>query len=362
MPPVQRQPLLQGISLAVFSIFATLSFFICFVLISAGIIGTILITKWSAFSQQAQLSTSELGGLALTALTASPAQTQNISTFLILGTDQLSTRGDATILTDTIMLASLNHKTGKVTLISLPRDLWSQTYQSRINALYSYGLTQLPTAPTTLITNEVAALTGIPIHYTVVVSLNQVATLIDLLGGVEVTVQEGFTDTQFPRPDIDVTTETDPAILYKTVVFEPGTQTLSGERSLEFIRSRKSQGDEGTDEARAARQQQVIIALVTKLRSSQIITDTTLLAKLWRWYTTEFGRQLPPSTIASFSQTIWSVRNTLTIERASIPIFPDNESGIIYHPPVSQTRGQWLYHIKDATLFVSFFKNQIGIL
>jgi anionic cell wall polymer biosynthesis LytR-Cps2A-Psr (LCP) family protein len=46
---------------------------------------------------------------------------------------------DGPNLTDTIMLASIDFKADKVTLVSIPRDLWLPDTNQKINAAYAIG-------------------------------------------------------------------------------------------------------------------------------------------------------------------------------------------------------------------------------
>ena len=126
-------------------------------------------------------------------------------------------------------------------------------------------------------------------------------TIIDLLGGITVDVSEGFTDTEFPRDDVDLTTAKTHDELYETVTFKTGNQDMDGVTALKYIRSRKSTNlEQGTDIARSERQQQVLTALVNKLLSFSVIRDTDTLAELYLYYNTEFDQQISKLEVDSY--------------------------------------------------------------
>jgi len=194
-------------------------------------------------------------------------------TFLILGTDQRPSGNS--LLTDTILLAVINAKSGNYLLFSIPRDLWLDDLQTKINALYYYGQEKNSNDGTQLVKEKLEEIFDWPINYSIVLEMEDIKKIIDLIGGVEVTVERAFVDKQFPRDD--------GSNEIMTIKFKQGKQTFSGERALQFIRSRKSEDFiEGTDLARQKRQQKVIVAL-----KSKIVSDRTLFlnaGKLGRLY------------------------------------------------------------------------------
>src|SRR5579859_1629097 len=88
------------------------------------------------FAQNAQVTPAQFFQTIKTGWSTKPNQTDGHVNFLILGTDSLTNRGHDTVLTDTMLLVSLNLKTGKIAMFSMPRDLWNEDYKTKINALY----------------------------------------------------------------------------------------------------------------------------------------------------------------------------------------------------------------------------------
>ncbi|MEZ4087095.1 MAG: LCP family protein [Candidatus Gracilibacteria bacterium] len=161
-------------------------------------------------------------------------------------------------LTDTILLASINPKTEKISFLSIPRDLY---YKGRkINELYSkYGVTELQRA--------VSEITGIYPEKYVIFNFDSFVDLVDILGGVSIEVQKKLVDNAYPGAGNS----------YTTVVFEPGTYQMDGETALKYARSRKSTSDFD----RAARQQQVIEAVKIKAKKLNITARLDLATKIY---------------------------------------------------------------------------------
>jgi LCP family protein required for cell wall assembly len=262
----------------------TIFFLFLFFLITVVGVGYYAYVKAESFAQAAGTPLPQLIQIAKEGWNSKPIQEDDHINILILGTDQIANRGNAPVLTDTIMISSLNLKTGSISMFSLPRDLWHVGYDTRINALYTYGKDRYSTEPERFPREVVEEMTGIRIQHTFVITLDTLAKLIDEVGGVSVDIKEGFIDPQFPRNDVDVTKVHDPKLLYETVEFKSGVQNLTGKQVLKYVRSRHSQNDQGTDDARARRQQEVIQALIQKIKDPHFYRDLPRLGRLYKFY------------------------------------------------------------------------------
>lgn len=279
------------------------------------------------------------------------------TTFLVLGTDKISGREDSPELTDSILLITLNAENNQINTISLPRDLYSEAYQTRINALYHYGNERYPENPEQFPEEVLSEMLGIEIDHTVIIHIEDLEKLIDLIGGIEVTVPVAFTDPEFPRTGIDVSVETDPEILYEEISFEVGPQKMDGSTALKYMRSRHSENDEGTDNARAKRQQLVLETLISQLKN---VRDPYTAGKLYRFYLDNFKRYINMNEIISIATPLYE--NLVTNDKFEIKfknhqlaVYPQEEAGVIYNPPTWQTQGEWVYQIKDQEKFLEVF-------
>lgn len=196
---------------------------------------------------------------------------------LILG--KSGTGQDSPDLTDTMIVASISEVDRKVNLISIPRDIWIPDMRAKINSAYYYGKQKGEgsyLAGIVLAKSTVEEVVGIPIQYAVVVDFSGFEKIIDEVDGIDVVIEHSFVDHQYPVPgrEADLCSG-DPtfACRYQTIEFKQGLQHMDGATALKFVRSRHAEGDEGSDLARALRQQKVMKAMVAK-----ILTPSTFLS------------------------------------------------------------------------------------
>lgn len=317
-----------------------------------------------SFHATAGTTTSQLILSALSGSLHTPQQTNGSKNILVLGIDTLASRGAAPALTDTIMLVSVNLKSGQIATYSLPRDLWIDTAQAKVNALYTFGIQQNKTPPESWPTQFISELTEVPIHHTVVVSLDDVSTLIDLLGGIQLDVPEGFIDPQFPRTDVDVTVVRDPQLLYEVVEFKAGPQTMSGEQALKYIRSRHATGSQGTDIARAQRQQLVLSSLIKQLSNPTLAQQPEKLGRLYAWYLQRFAKVVTPMEAIATGRKLLPHLQNLSFSSASPSIFPAEKNGVIEHPGTPNPRyfNQWVYRVRDVAAFRQEVQTKLGLV
>ncbi|GIK83909.1 MAG: hypothetical protein BroJett025_05310 [Patescibacteria group bacterium] len=317
-------------------------------------------SKLNQFAKQAHTTPTELKTVVTTALQTTPKQTDGYKTILLLGVDTVTNKPNSPELTDTLLLLSINMDTGKISTLSLPRDLWAPAYQTRINALYEYGKEKYPQRPEQFPEEVISELTGITIDHTITLSLGTVAEIIDILGGIDVDVVEGFVDTQFPREDIDIHTATSQTQLYETISFEKGLQHMDGATTLKYIRSRKSTDlSQGTDVARSQRQQQVISALISRIQNFSIFKDVDAFAQLYVLYSDTFEKQFTKVEAIATLNYLLPYLETIDLNSNSLTIYPDDKNGVITNPPVSKYKGQWVYEIRDLANFQTEVKKSL---
>jgi LCP family protein required for cell wall assembly len=199
------------------------------------------------------------------------------------------------------MVVSLDFATNKVTMISIPRDLWVQVPTSgnsgsywKINAAYELGMDQ-KNYPNKLpqftgadgAGNEakyvVSQVIGQPIDYYVAMDFTAFQKVVDAVGGVTVNVPDTFTDYSYPNgdqntsgADCDASTPAAPdqsGCRYLTVHFNAGLQAMNGQTALEYARSRHAAGSEGSDFARSRRQQQIVTAVEKKAMENGLLPN-----------------------------------------------------------------------------------------
>ncbi|MCA9375016.1 LCP family protein [Candidatus Dojkabacteria bacterium] len=190
---------------------------------------------------------------------------------LIVGID---TRGSRPGLqnTDTIMVISYDHITKDTVIYSIPRDLYAEipgeNWDIKINGIYSRFESQEEGTGLAKLKEAVEEITGLKLQYYAMVDVDGFQDVIDILGGIDVYVENSFTDYAFPAENgKDV---------YEVVSFKKGVQTMDGEAAMKYVRSRKSlDNGEGSDFARARRQQQVIKGIQNKILSTETLLNPT---------------------------------------------------------------------------------------
>jgi polyisoprenyl-teichoic acid--peptidoglycan teichoic acid transferase len=180
-------------------------------------------------------------------------------TILLLGADQ---RPEIeTVRADALVLVHLDRKQGKVSMLSLPRDLWVEIPgygYNRINAAYPIGDQNLgPGGGAALTKATVTNLVGLPVDYFVMVNFQGFEELINQIGGVEIDVPKAIDDPAYPTEDFGT----------KRVTFRAGKQRLNGERALIYARTRHGDSDFGRNQ----RQQQVLLAVFEQIRRQGLL-------------------------------------------------------------------------------------------
>jgi len=169
--------------------------------------------------------------------------------------------------TQIMIVASIIPAQKKVSMLSIPRDLWVQIPGHGVEKIgLAYGAGGVALTRHTIETDF-----GIPIHYYAWVGLEGFVKVIDTLGGVDVDVSHPIVDDAYP----DDVNSNDP-YAYRRLYIPAGLQHLDGMRALEYVRSRH--GDLIGDFGRSQRQQQVLDEVRSKTSGKEIISHLPELA------------------------------------------------------------------------------------
>ena len=168
---------------------------------------------------------------------------------LLLGIDNGAYgRGTEVGRSDTMLIVTVNEKLGKTTIVSIPRDSYTEIIgygtNDKINHAYAFG-------KETMSINSVQNMLNIPIDYYVTVDMGGLIGLVDAVGGLDITPILTFT--------------------YEDESFTEGVDRhVDGEAALRYARMRYD--DPEGDMGRQKRQQYVIQKLVEKLLNITSIT------------------------------------------------------------------------------------------
>ena len=168
---------------------------------------------------------------------------------LLLGIDNGAYgRGTEVGRSDTMLVVTVNEKLGKTTIVSIPRDSYTEIVgygtNDKINHAYAFGQEKMSI-------NSVQNMLNIPIDYYVTVDMGGLMGLVDAVGGLDITPVLTFT--------------------YEGESFTEGEDRhVDGEAALRYARMRYD--DPEGDMGRQKRQQYVIQKLVEKLLNITSVT------------------------------------------------------------------------------------------
>ncbi len=164
-------------------------------------------------------------------------------------------------LTDTIIVLTISSDQKKVTINSIPRDLYielpSSRYWGKINAVYAYNATSNPREGIKILSQKIKEITDIPINYYVLANFEGFKKIIDIVGGIDYTLEEDLIDQSFPDNNFG----------YDPINMKAGTYHLDGELALKLSRSRHNiKGDF----SRIERQHKIIALLKEKIEQNNL--------------------------------------------------------------------------------------------
>ena len=171
------------------------------------------------------------------------------TTIMLMGVDE---RKDDVGRSDTLMVASIDPKSDRVSLLSIPRDTRVKIKKhgfDKINAAYAYGGEKLSRS-------TVENFLGINIDHYVIVDTKSFARLIDAMGGVEIDVESRM---KYEDPWDD-----NGGLV---IDLKPGRQHMDGATAITYVRYRDEEGDAG----RVRRQQKFMKACADKLSDPSIV-------------------------------------------------------------------------------------------
>lgn len=242
-------------------------------------------------------------------------------TFVIVGSDSRAGLDDLTNFGsaggergDVVMLVRLDPRTGDAQMLSIPRDLRVEIPgrgTDKINAAYAYG------GPSLLVETLKTNL-DVEINNYVEIGFVGFQAMIDELGGIEMS---------FPYPARDAKSGLDvPA----------GQQTLDGAQALAYARSRSYQelqdgswvSVEANDIGRTQRQQEVIRAIVSRLKRPSSITEAGDIASSMARHMT-VDSALAGESVASM---VWDFKGILagSIDGATLPTYSESINGVSF--------------------------------
>jgi polyisoprenyl-teichoic acid--peptidoglycan teichoic acid transferase len=284
-------------------------------------------------------------------------ESDNRVNILLLGTGGGSHEGPN--LTDTLIFASLDPQNNKVTLVSIPRDLWVPDLSmsvKKINGAYADGEAKKKGGGLIEAKAVVSEITGQTIDYGVRLDFSGFVKAVNIIGGLDVNVENTFDDYQYPidgqednscghTPDEAQALASDSAeqlvqdfpCRYKHIHFDKGLQHMDGETALEFVRSRHAtQTIEASDFARSTRQEKVIKAFKDKVLSAQTLINPGKIISLYNILSGSIDTDIKQGEFDDFIRLAEKMRNA-KIQSVVIDAGDDTvqRPGLLTIPPIS---------------------------
>ncbi len=271
-----KKPRLKRKKILKFSSFITIFSIVLFLVFSS----QVLVSKQSSTSWFSRLPIiKQIRQLAESADRQLKGENRNRINILLLGMG--GKNHDGGYLTDTIIIASIEPSTNKISMISIPRDLAVPIENmgwKKINHINAYAEVEEKGSGGLAVSQAISDLLNIPIDYFVRMDFEGFVNIINELGGIEVNVENTLDDYRYPVLGQEKAEDWDSRFEHLHV--DIGPQIMDGDLALKFARSRHGINGEGSDFARARRQQLIIQAVKNKALSLSNIFKPTMIANI----------------------------------------------------------------------------------
>lgn len=232
-------------------------------------------------------------------------------------------------LSDTNIILSIKPSTNQVAMVSVPRDLAVKINGHglrKINNANAFGEAEQADGGGEYARKIFEQTFDASIPYYARVDFTAFTELIDAVGGININIARPFVDTAYPGPDNS----------FQTISFDAGMQQLNGERALMFARSRHGSNGEGSDFARAKRQQLALAAFKKKLLSAGTYLNPLTLQKIM----TSLSRHI--LTNMDFGQMMYLVgmAKEMNSDDVKTLVLDDSPNGFL--KPISGVDGAYL--------------------
>lgn len=229
-------------------------------------------------------------------------------------------------LADTIMLLSMDPVNKKVGMVSVPRDLTVpiEGYGWRkINSVNAFAEKESKGSGGLAFAQSFSQTFNQPIDYYVRVDFSGFSQFIDDIGGIDVNVEKQLDDYAYPI----LGQEDNPNYYsrFEHLSVKPGLQHMDGSLALKFARSRHGIKGEGSDFARARRQQLIIEAVKTKLKETNLLLNPSIITKTISNYQEHVSTNLQVWEIAKF----WSLFKDVNKEQMVNKVLDDGPDGLL---------------------------------
>lgn len=168
------------------------------------------------------------------------------------------------LLSDSVMIISIENETKKIAMISIPRDLRVEIPGVRgygkLNSAHAIGSQQKPPQGIQYTMQVLETITGLPMHYGVSVDFIAFKGIIDSLGGITIDAASDFYDPNYEGG----------------IRVQKGLNDLNSDRALKYVWARLSTNDFD----RSRRQREVLTAIKNKAEAKGVLSNPLFLINL----------------------------------------------------------------------------------
>lgn len=226
------------------------------------------------------------------------------------------------------MLLSLDVKTKKVAMLSIPRDLsipvegagdWT-----KINNINAFAEAKEAGSGGVAISQAVSDILELPIDYYVRADFDGFTNIINKVGGLDVYVENTLNDYSYPADGQEENPNYDARFEHLRV--EKGWQKMDGILALKFARSRHGTGGEGSDFARAKRQQIILQATKDKLLTTGVLLNPLTITNIISELSNHVNTNLQPWEIVK----LWTMFKDVGKENILNKVLDNSADGLLY--------------------------------
>jgi LCP family protein required for cell wall assembly len=244
---------------------------------------------------------------------------------VLLGAD--AGPGRSGLRTDTMMVATIDLKTHRAALFSVPRNMGGVPLPPRaaraagarfpgiLNALHQFGTAHANLFPggkdpgATALKQTLGQLTGLPIDYYVMVDFRGFHGLVDALGGVTLDIPHAVLDRVSPY---------EKGGEWIRIDLHPGRQHLTADQAFAYVRARSTT----SDWARIKRQRCVIAALADATGPTTVLRSFRSITKTFR---ENFSTDIPAKHLPALAKLATSIHMSQVVSIGFTP--PEFTSG-----------------------------------
>lgn len=263
------------------------------------------------------------------------------------------------MLTDTIIFASIDPQNKKISMVSIPRDLWSEEIQAKVNTAYAFGEEREKGGGLKLAKAVIEKVVNQQIDYAIRIDFDGFVKAVDMIGGIDVNVERTLDDYEYPvegkESDTCGVPDEEFELLatassqveafpcrYMHLHIDEGQQHMDGKTALMYVRSRHAVGVEGSDFARSKRQEKIIEAFRNKIFSLETVFNPSKIISLYDIVKESIDTDVKQEEFDDFIKLAQKLQDARIVSTV-LDIGDNAREGLLINPPITEEfKNQWV--------------------